>query len=265
MSLGWTELPPTRFPRLGSFNFLFLFSLFTAPRLTLGTTHRSPRTISTPLKGTGDRCVFQFCLVGSLSQLVRWPWRPQHAMNGTPRLTSAFPQTPQTIPRRRKLFETPSRSQSRDGRDGRDRASPSKSPSKVPKPQPQPQPLNTNTPLVPTNLIDAPSQRLYVAAFWLLLNSWRVYESWTASDELDSTWLFLKWMSVDGIFLFGLQALRIPWLEWAFPTTLAVFLVHMVGNMFLMFRIPVSCPALVYCDSPLTVLVTLGCVAFRSC
>ncbi|KAJ5198396.1 Nucleoporin [Penicillium cinerascens] len=159
-------------------------------------------------------------------------------MNGTPRLTSAFPQTPQTISRRRKLFETPSRSQPRDGRDGRDRASPSKSPSKVPKPQPQAQPLNTNTPLVPTNLIDAPSQRLYVAAFWLLLNSWRVYESWTASDELDSTWLFLKWMSVDGIFLFGLQALRIPWLEWAFPTTLAVFLVHMVGNMFLMFRIP---------------------------
>ena len=186
-------------------------------------------------------------------------------MNGTPRLTSAFPQTPQTIPRRRKLFETPSRSQPRDGRDGRDRVSPSKSPSKVPKPQPQAQPLNTNTPLVPTNLIDAPSQRLYVAAFWLLLNSWRVYESWTASDELDSTWLFLKWMSVDGIFLFGLQALRIPWLEWAFPTTLAVFLVHMVGNMFLMFRIPVSCPALVYCDSLLTVLVTLGCVAFGSC
>jgi len=164
-------------------------------------------------------------------------------MNGTPRLPSAFPQTPQTIPRRRKLFETPSRSQSRDGRDGhgRGRVSPSKSPSKVPKPQPQPQ--NANTPLVPTNLIDAPSQRLYVAAFWILLNSWRVYESCTASDELDSTWLFLKWVSIDGIFLFGLQALRIPWLEWAFPTTLAVFLVHMVGNIFLMFRIPVSCPA----------------------
>jgi nucleoporin POM152 len=79
-----------------------------------------------------------------------------------------------------------------------------------------------------------------VAALWLLLGAYRGYESWTASDELDSTWLFLKWVSIDGIFLFGLQALRIPWLEWAFPTTLAVFLVHMVGNIFLMFRIPVS-------------------------
>jgi nucleoporin POM152 len=105
-----------------------------------------------------------------------------------------------------------------------------------------PKPLanaNTNTPLVPTDVIDAPSQRLYVVAFYFALNAYRIYESWNASDELDSTWLFLKWVSLDGIFLFGLQALRIPWLEWAFPTTLAMFLLHVVGNVFLMFRIPV--------------------------
>lgn len=96
-----------------------------------------------------------------------------------------------------------------------------------------------DAPLVPTGVIDAPSQRLYVVAFYIALNAWRVYESWTASDELDSTWLFLKWTSIDGVFLFGLQALRIPWLEWAFPTTLAIFLIHVVGNMFLMFQIPV--------------------------
>lgn len=99
-----------------------------------------------------------------------------------------------------------------------------------------------DAPLVPTGVIDAPSQRLYVVAFYIALNAWRVYESWTASDELDSTWLFLKWASIDGVFLFGLQALRIPWLEWAFPTTLAIFLIHVVGNMFLMFRIPVRIP-----------------------
>lgn len=155
-------------------------------------------------------------------------------MNGTPLLPSAFPQTPKTIPRRRKLFETP-RSQSRDVRE---RKSPSKSPTKAPK-APAPAPQNTNTPLVPVSLIDAPSQRLYVVAFYLALNAWRIYESWTASDELDSTWLFLKWVSVDGVFLFGLQALRIPWLEWAFPTTLALFLLHVVGNVFLMFQIPI--------------------------
>lgn len=65
----------------------------------------------------------------------------------------------------------------------------------------------------------------------------------SASDDLDSTWLFLKWASIDGVFLFGLQALHIPWLEWTFPTTLAAFLVHAVGNVFLMFRIPVCSPS----------------------
>ncbi|KAJ5152861.1 Nucleoporin [Penicillium canariense] len=152
-------------------------------------------------------------------------------MNGTPRLPSAFPQTPTTIPRRRKLFETPSRSQPREVREVK---SPARPPANVPKP-----PGNRNAPLVPAELIDAPSQRLYVVAFYLALNAYRIYESWNASDELDSTWLFLKWVSVDGLFLFGLQALRIPWLEWAFPTTLALFLLHVVGNVFLMFRIPI--------------------------
>lgn len=53
----------------------------------------------------------------------------------------------------------------------------------------------------------------------------------------------MKWNLIDGIFLFGLQALRIPWLEWAFPTTLSIFLIHIVGNMFLMFRIPIPVAA----------------------
>lgn len=153
-------------------------------------------------------------------------------MNGTPRLRSAFPQTPQTAQRTRKSFgnTTPSL----------------KSPGE-PKPATPRVAQNADdspTPLIPVDLVDAPSQRLYVVAFYIALNAWRLYESLTASDDLDSTWLFLKWNTIDGVFLFGLQALRIPWLEWAFPTTLAIFLVHMVGNVFLMFRIPV-CAA--YC------------------
>ena len=154
-------------------------------------------------------------------------------MNGTPRLPSAFPQTPTTIPRRR-LFQTPSRSQPRELPEPRPTP---RSPAKVAQPPTNP---NANAPLVPADVIDAPTQRLYVVAFYLALNAYRIYESWNASDELDSTWLFLKWVTLDGVFLFGLQALRIPWLEWAFPTTLALFLLHVVGNICLMFRIPVS-------------------------
>jgi nucleoporin POM152 len=161
-------------------------------------------------------------------------------MNGTPLLSSAFPQTPKTIPGtgRRKLFETPSRSQPRDNRPVRTpHRSATKSPSKLSKlPPPS---ANNDVPLIPTTLIDAPSQRLYVVAIYIALNAWRIYESLTASDDLDSTWLLLKWATIDGIFLVGLQALRIPWLEWAFPTTLTLFLLHAVGNVFLMFRIPV--------------------------
>ncbi|KAJ5555515.1 hypothetical protein N7461_003985 [Penicillium sp. DV-2018c] len=160
-------------------------------------------------------------------------------MNGTPLLSSAFPQTPKTIPgaERRKLFETPLRSQPRENRTVRTpHRSATKSPSKLSK---LPPPRANDAPLIPTNLIDAPSQRLYVVAIYIALNAWRIYESLTASDDLDSTWLLLKWATIDGIFLVGLQALRIPWLEWAFPTTLTLFLLHAVGNVFLMFRIPI--------------------------
>ncbi|CAG8225103.1 unnamed protein product [Penicillium salamii] len=163
-------------------------------------------------------------------------------MNGTPLLPSAFPQTPKTIPGSKKLFEnpvrTPVRTPQRENRPRRSSTrSPVKSASKVAR-LPPPNPIN-NAPLIPTDVIDAPSQRLYVVAVYIALNAWRIYESLTASDDLDSTWLLLKWATIDGIFFVGLQALRIPWLEWAFPTTLTLFLLHAVGNVFLMFRIPI--------------------------
>lgn len=148
-------------------------------------------------------------------------------MNGTPRLRSAFPQTPQTTRRIAKDRESQSISKLR--------LEELKSPAKTVH--------SSDAPLIPFELVDAPSQRLYVVAFYVAINTWKFYESWDTSDDLDSTWLFLKWLSIDGIFLFGLQALRIPWLEWAFPTTLAIFLLHIVGNIFWMFRIPIPISA----------------------
>ncbi|KAL2219033.1 nuclear envelope pore membrane protein [Thermoascus aurantiacus ATCC 26904] len=144
-------------------------------------------------------------------------------MSSTPRLRSAFPQTPQKNQKTREQNDTPIRAKSETVKEFK---------------SPQSRSQDAGTPLIPVEVIDAPSQRLYVVAFYLALNAWRIFQSWAASDELDSTWLFLKWISIDGFFLFGLQALRIPWLEWAFPTTLAVFLLHVVANVFLMFRIP---------------------------
>lgn len=145
-------------------------------------------------------------------------------MNGTPRLRSAFPQSPQT--------------------QGRNRQGQTESPA-IKRPQnvsvtTGPRPAQSGQgPLIPTDVFDAPSQRFYVAALYIALGAWRIYDSMGATNELDSTWLFLKWNFIDGIFLFGIQTLRVPWLEWTFPTFLAIFLLHAAANVFLMFRIPV--------------------------
>jgi nucleoporin POM152 len=93
--------------------------------------------------------------------------------------------------------------------------------------------------VIPLEVVDAPSQRAYLGGIYLALLAWKLSNYWQIFDELDSTWFFLKWNMIDMLFLFGLPALRVPWLEWSFFTTLTVYLVHFVANAFLMFRIPI--------------------------
>jgi nucleoporin POM152 len=93
-------------------------------------------------------------------------------------------------------------------------------------------------PLIPTDWIDAPSQRFYAFALYLALMSWRAYDWNTLQDsEEQSLWLFMKWLFIDGTFLFGLPSMRIPWLEWQSQTTLLMFLVHAAIDAMLMFQI----------------------------
>jgi nucleoporin POM152 len=160
----------------------------------------------------------------------------QDAMNGTPRLRSAFPATPRTDPRfsafnPRQSYPTPS-----------SQASSARPSPNVKGPAPAQQVAASQTPnktLVPLDVIDAPTQRLYVVSFYLALTAWRLYNYWNISDDLDSTWLFLKWIGIDAAFFVGLPAFRIPWLEWSFATTLAIWLTHAVVNAFLMYQIPI--------------------------
>ena len=58
------------------------------------------------------------------------------------------------------------------------------------------------------------------------------------SDE-QSLWLFMKWVAIDGVFLFGLPSMRIPWMEWSSSTMLVLFMVHAFADAMLMFRIPI--------------------------
>ena len=145
-------------------------------------------------------------------------------MNQTPRLRSGFPSTPQS----KKKPERESASTSGSW------TSPSIQ-----------NVLNTvstddNHPLIPVGLVDAPSQRLYIAFFYLGLTVWRLYDYFRVlSDEADSLWLFMKWVLIDSVVLYGLPGLRIPWLQWSSSTMTLLFVSHAILNAILMLRIPV--------------------------
>jgi nucleoporin POM152 len=47
----------------------------------------------------------------------------------------------------------------------------------------------------------------------------------------------MKWVAIDGVFLFGLPALRIPWLEWSSWAMTALFLLHATLDAMMMFQI----------------------------
>jgi len=147
-------------------------------------------------------------------------------MDGTPRLRSAFPATPQTG-RRSGQYGTPadSRRLSERIRDI---------------PALQPTASSSNEPLIPEHIIDAPSQRLYAVTVWIALWSWKIYDYWNLQEsEEQSLWLFMKWVLLDGIFSFGLPTFRIPWLEWSSTTMTLLFCAQALADGMLMFRIPI--------------------------
>lgn len=149
-------------------------------------------------------------------------------MNGTPRLRSAYPTTP--------------RSAQRDGR-----SAPASEVERLSTAPLEPKSISARgdgpQPLVPFTVLDAPSQRLYASAFYLGITAWRIWDySGLVSTETDSLWLFMKWVLIDGVFLYSLPSLRIPWMEWSSSTMTLIFVTHAALNAILMFRIPVRRP-----------------------
>lgn len=150
-------------------------------------------------------------------------------MNGTPRLRSAFPSTPQNY--KLKQDGTPHRSPGSGSQLGASLSSPLPEMPSMTSP-------NSSEPLIPFETLDAPSQRFYVAAFYFALMGWRLYDWWTLNQEdTESLWLFMKWILIDGVFLFGLPSLRIPWLEWSSFVIITLFLCHAIIDGMLMFRL----------------------------
>ncbi|KAK5172972.1 uncharacterized protein LTR77_003094 [Saxophila tyrrhenica] len=152
-------------------------------------------------------------------------------MDQTPRLRSAFPQTPATSRRSTQYGGSPSRQR---------KSAPLPSIPTVAPASSQP----PSDPLIPEHILDAPTQRLFVVSLAIALWSWRIYD-WSMLNESEeqSLWLFMKWVAVDGVFLFGLPGLRIPWLEWDASTMALLFFFHAMADMMLMFRIPIPVSA----------------------
>ena len=148
-------------------------------------------------------------------------------MNGTPRLRSAFP-------------STPSSAQKQNGQ-GASATGSWTSTSSLPDPGNLAN--DDNAPLIPIRVLDAPSQRLYIAFFYLGLTAWRLYDYFRVlSDEADSLFLFMKWVAIDSIVLYGLPGLKIPWLQWSSSTMTLLFVSHAMLNAVMMLHIPVRCP-----------------------
>jgi nucleoporin POM152 len=148
-------------------------------------------------------------------------------MNGTPRLRSSYPATPGSPRPSPEPRTTPP-----DGSNVR---------STLPNvPETPPAASLSNAPVIPVNLVDAPSQRMYALAIYGLLLVWRLYDWWTLVEEdTSSIMFFLKWSFIDMAFLFGVPLLRIPWLEWSETTSFTACALHALMNGMLMFRIPV--------------------------
>lgn len=157
-------------------------------------------------------------------------------MSATPRLRSGYPSTPGTAAPRRNIQETPSSVGSISSN-----ASFNKSATLPLAPEQTVRQNQAGQPLVPLTLLDAPQQRFYAFAIYVLLWAWKLYDWLQVVEDGDSSWwLFFKWIFIDFAFLFGLPELRIPWLELSQLLVTSVFTSHLVINYMLMFNIPVS-------------------------
>ncbi|KAK5092233.1 hypothetical protein LTR70_001959 [Exophiala xenobiotica] len=172
--------------------------------------------------------------LASHTQVYFHPARLPHGkMNGTPRLRSAFPETPKTQPgfgARHNAF-TPTSSS------GRKRQSIIR-PGPIVNATPVQTPSNRPS-LIPETLIDGPTQRLYAVSFYFLLLAWKLWDYATSSgySQIDSTFLFFKWSVLDGVYLIALTGLQIPWLEWSFWTWILVWFAHVAADGWLMYNI----------------------------
>lgn len=157
-------------------------------------------------------------------------------MNATPRrVTGAYPATPGTNMRGRVPPTPPT--------DAPQRQTPPRQPQQPLPEAPLAQRPETSAPnpVIPLNVLDAPTQRFYAVGVYVALLAWKLYNWVTVvEDGAESFWLGLKWAFIDVVFIFGLPELRIPWLELSWGVALFASVIHVVFDFILMLNIGVS-------------------------
>ncbi|PVH97706.1 hypothetical protein DM02DRAFT_673934 [Periconia macrospinosa] len=96
-------------------------------------------------------------------------------------------------------------------------------------------PISDSQPVIPTHMLDAAQQRIYVTSFYVVLLGWKLYNRYTLEEE--SLGLTLKWAFIDLCFIFGVPLLDIPWMQWSNGTAFVFFVGHAFIDWFLMYRI----------------------------
>ncbi|TID14093.1 hypothetical protein E6O75_ATG07325 [Venturia nashicola] len=157
-------------------------------------------------------------------------------MNGTPRLRAgAFPSTPQNTPGQPTRFTS-----STSPNNGTPQRPRNKLPA-IQKLRNFPPPEPPQEPLISLETVDAATQRFFVVSFYAALWAYRIYDFYTllSGGNDEQLWLFLKWVLMDGIFLFAIPSLRIPWLEPSSPALVFMFLGHVLLNGMMMFQVSI--------------------------
>lgn len=101
------------------------------------------------------------------------------------------------------------------------------------------QPPGPPPPVISLEVLDAAQQRLCVLGIWIALLAYRLWDfsQLMTGERFDSLWLFMKWVAIDGIFLYAIPAMCIPWLEWTSWFTTLLFILHAALDLMMMFQI----------------------------
>lgn len=154
----------------------------------------------------------------------------------TPRIPSAFPQSPHQSLRRRGEPSSTGSLSSRNQVAGRSPSTLRPEQALRPRKEDVVQKTAHIPPLIPFEIVDAPTQRLYAVGFFACLLGWKLYD-WTRlySDDGDigELWFALKWISIDGVCIWLLPLFRIPWLTLAPSYTLTAIAVMSTINILL--------------------------------